>query len=230
MASNTATKRSITTDSSSRRTADEKAKAALDERDEKSIIKLLKDAGVKSYEPRVVSQLVERMRRYTTEILWDTRDYADHAGRVDIAMDDVRLAVRKKQDILSAGPPARDDLIRQADEVNRKPLPLIPDVFGVRLPPPQYQNTLPNLQWEAEHESLPTPQSETEQMDVEATSQHGSRNKKKPKLGAKSTKKDPFQTFGALTFSEKHKAEREKAAKTNKKKSKQAKPAQHARG
>lgn len=41
MASNTATKRSITADSSSKRTAEEKAKAALDERDEKSIIKVL---------------------------------------------------------------------------------------------------------------------------------------------------------------------------------------------
>lgn len=38
----------------------------------------------------------------------DARDYADHAGRADIGMDDVRLAVRKKQDALSAGPPTRE--------------------------------------------------------------------------------------------------------------------------
>jgi len=41
-------------------------------------------------------------------VVQDARDYADHAGRVDIGMDDVRLAVRKKQDALSAGPPTRE--------------------------------------------------------------------------------------------------------------------------
>lgn len=45
---------------------------------------------------------------YTLEIVNDARDYADHAGRVDIGMDDVRLAVRKKQDTLTAGPPSRE--------------------------------------------------------------------------------------------------------------------------
>lgn len=47
------------------------------------------------------------------------------------------------------------DIIRQADEVNRIPLPPIPDDFGVRLPPLQYQTTLPNLQWDAEVDALP---------------------------------------------------------------------------
>lgn len=45
---------------------------------------------------------------YTLEVVRDARDYADHAGRADIGMDDVRLAVRKKQDALSAGPPTRE--------------------------------------------------------------------------------------------------------------------------
>lgn len=45
---------------------------------------------------------------YTLEIVNDARDYADHAGRANIAMDDVRLAVRKKQDALAAGPPTRE--------------------------------------------------------------------------------------------------------------------------
>lgn len=44
------------------------------------------------------------------------------------------------------------DQIQQADEVNRIPLPAIPDRFGVRLPPFEYQTTLPNLQWGAEEE------------------------------------------------------------------------------
>ena len=48
--------------------------------------------------------------------------------------------------------PSPQDQIRQADEVNRIPLPAIPDRFGVRLPPFEYQTTLPNLQWAAEEE------------------------------------------------------------------------------
>lgn len=47
------------------------------------------------------------------------------------------------------------DIIRQADEVNGVPLPPIPDEFGVRLPPLEFQTTLPNLQWDAEAEALP---------------------------------------------------------------------------
>lgn len=37
-----------------------------------------------------------------------------------------------------------------AEEVNKKPLPAIPDSYGIRLPPPEYQTTLPNLQWHVE--------------------------------------------------------------------------------
>lgn len=47
------------------------------------------------------------------------------------------------------------DIIRQADEVNRIPLPPIPDKFGVRLPPLEYQTTLPNLQWDVEADAPP---------------------------------------------------------------------------
>ncbi|CAM9672821.1 unnamed protein product, partial [Laminaria digitata] len=126
---------------------------------------------------------------YTLEVVQDARDYADHAGRTDIGMEDVRLAVRKKQDALSAGPPTREDIIRQADEVNRIPLPPIPDKFGVRLPPLQYQTTLPNLQWDAEAEALPD--QDINQMDADPDSvqaQHGNRNKRAkttPKLEVK---------------------------------------------
>ena len=48
--------------------------------------------------------------------------------------------------------PFLQDQIRQADEVNQVPLPAIPDRFGVRLPPFEFQTTLPNLQWGAEEE------------------------------------------------------------------------------
>eukprot|EP00752_Nemacystus_decipiens_P001309 g1299.t1 len=172
--------------------AEVRTKVALDQRDEKSIARILKDAGVTSYEPRVVNHLVDRMRKYTLEVVQDARDYADHAGRADIGMDDVRLAVRKKQDALSAGPPTREDQIRQADEVNRIPLPAIPDRFGVRLPPFEYQTTLPNLQWGVEEEPA-RDGDKSSGMDVDGedaqAAPHGNRNKKaKPTPGLEAKK------------------------------------------
>ncbi|CAN0073498.1 unnamed protein product [Ectocarpus sp. 8 AP-2014] len=204
--------------------AQARTKAALDQRDEKSIVRLLKDAGVTSYEPRVVSHLVDRMRRYTREVLIDARDYADHAGRTDLGMQDVRLAVRKKQDALSAGPPSREDQIRQADEVNRIPLPAIPDKFGVRLPPFQYQNTLPNLQWEAHAE--PPVHDEAGEMDVDPEQAQsplsGNRNKK-----AKTT--PGLETKKPLTLKEKKEQEEANRAKAEAKAARRRMQAQNAK-
>ncbi|CAM9626059.1 unnamed protein product, partial [Ectocarpus sp. 12 AP-2014] len=187
-------------------------------------LQLLKDAGVTSYEPRVVSHLVDRMRRYTREVLIDARDYADHAGRTDLGMQDVRLAVRKKQDALSAGPPSREDQIRQADEVNRIPLPAIPDKFGVRLPPFQYQNTLPNLQWEAHAE--PPVHDEAGEMDVDPAQAQsplsGNRNKKARTTPGLETKKP-------LTLKEKKEQEEANRAKAEAKAARRRLQAQNAK-
>lgn len=40
---------------------------------------------------------------YVSEIVTDARAYADHAGRLDIRMKDVRLASQKRQDALTPG-------------------------------------------------------------------------------------------------------------------------------
>ncbi|CAM9113266.1 unnamed protein product [Ascophyllum nodosum] len=123
------------------------------------------------------------MRQYTTEILADAKDYADHAGRVKISLDDVRLAARKKQEALAAGPLTREDVIWLAEEVNRIPLPPIPDEFGLRLPPPEFQTTLPDLQWEVLKDLVPPGASQVRWTkicsgEVTSRSHGGSRNKK----------------------------------------------------
>jgi histone H3/H4 len=58
---------------------------------------LLRSMGVKDVEPRVVSQLLERLRRYTASLLYDGRDYANHAGRDKIEVADVRLAAQERK-------------------------------------------------------------------------------------------------------------------------------------
>lgn len=40
---------------------------------------------------------------YVSEVVADARAYADHAGRSDIRMKDVRLASKKRQDALTPG-------------------------------------------------------------------------------------------------------------------------------
>lgn len=41
---------------------------------------------------------------YTMEIIRDARDFADHAGRMNVAMDDARLAVQKRQRAAACAP------------------------------------------------------------------------------------------------------------------------------
>lgn len=57
---------------------------------------LLKSMGIEEWEPRVINQLLEFMYSYTSDILKDSVDYAAHAGRKQIDIADVRLAVDSK--------------------------------------------------------------------------------------------------------------------------------------
>ncbi|CAM9130262.1 unnamed protein product [Discosporangium mesarthrocarpum] len=94
------------------------------------------------------------MRKYANAILFDAKDYANHAGRSSITMEDVRLAVRQNQESSAAITPQRDDLIQLAGEVNRRPLLPLPEVYGLHLPPPQYRMTAALVQLVPEKEEV----------------------------------------------------------------------------
>uniref|UniRef100_A0A6B2LQ22 Bromodomain associated domain-containing protein n=1 Tax=Arcella intermedia TaxID=1963864 RepID=A0A6B2LQ22_9EUKA len=116
---------------------------------------LLNSMGVKCWEPRVVPQLLEFLHCYVSEVLLDGQDYAFHAGRSNIELADVRLAIESKLD-KGTRPPGRQELIRIARRKNQSAIPPLPfKVAGVLLPPDEYCLTKDNYQVVSEMDNPP---------------------------------------------------------------------------
>ncbi|KAF0303150.1 Transcription initiation factor TFIID subunit 9 [Amphibalanus amphitrite] len=99
---------------------------------------ILKEAGVTSYDQRVINQMLEFTYKYVTNILEDARVYCAHAKKKNIDLDDVKLAVQMQLDQNYTTPPPRDLLADIARTRNSTPLPLIKPQCGLRLPPDRY--------------------------------------------------------------------------------------------
>ena len=97
------------------------------------ITQILDSMGVQSYEGTVVPQLIEVMHRYSEEVLKDAYDYALHTGRKSTEMGDLKVALKIRD--LNPAIPSRAAMTSLALEVNKKPLPPINGVTGLRLPP-----------------------------------------------------------------------------------------------
>ena len=92
--------------------------------------------------PQAAACMLEHIRRYRQEIMSSAKKYADAAGRTEVAKADVQLAAELRHDHPVALAAQLPKLNFVAQQVNRKPLPPIPDTFsGVKLPPPPHQIT-----------------------------------------------------------------------------------------
>lgn len=93
-------------------------------RDAVAVAAMLKGMGFEKYEPAVVHMLVDVMHGHVTGLLHTARGLADHAGKPEIDMDDLRLAASTQR----APPqiPGRSAVLALARERNAVPLPLIP--------------------------------------------------------------------------------------------------------
>ncbi|RKP08469.1 transcription initiation factor TAFII31 [Thamnocephalis sphaerospora] len=107
---------------------------------------ILNTLGVEEYDPKVLPMLMEFAHRYMTDVFQDAQLYADHAGKRDVDLDDVQLAIQGIVNNSFTGPPPREFLTELAAEKNSAPLPLIPERYGIRLPPEQYCLTGANYQ------------------------------------------------------------------------------------
>ncbi|KAI9101754.1 transcription initiation factor IID, 31kD subunit-domain-containing protein [Phlyctochytrium arcticum] len=115
-------------------------------RDAKLVSLILQAMGVEEYEPRVVPQILEFVHRYVLDVLGDAQTYADHASHNHINMDDIRLAIEGRASHSFTTPPGREFLDALAAKRNTVPLPIIPEKFGVRLPPERHTLTGTNFQ------------------------------------------------------------------------------------
>ena len=109
-------------------------------RDAKLLSLVLEAANVDDYEPIVIPQLLEMTYRYVLDVLQDAQVFSEHAGRKDIALADVRLAIENRVCNSFNGPPSKEVMYDIAQQKNSIPLPLITEKFGLRLPPER--NTL----------------------------------------------------------------------------------------
>ncbi|KXN86364.1 Transcription initiation factor TFIID subunit 9 [Leucoagaricus sp. SymC.cos] len=109
--------------------------------------------SVQDAQPGVLHQLLEFSHRYTAQVLTDASVYAEHAGRGGkVEMDDVTLAVQARVGWEFGGRVPKEVerfraissnslmfclkyILSLANDVNASPLPVVPEVFGVRLPP-----------------------------------------------------------------------------------------------
>ncbi|KAJ3558947.1 hypothetical protein NM688_g635 [Phlebia brevispora] len=92
---------------------------------------------VQDAQPGVLHQLLEFSYRYTSQVLSDALVYAEHAGRSGkVEMDDVVLAVQARVGWEFGGRVPKEYTLSLAAQTNAIPLPSVPEVFGVRLPPP----------------------------------------------------------------------------------------------
>ena len=86
------------------------ASVADEPRDARVVRELLRSMGLGEgeYEPRVVHQFLDLAYRYVGDVLGDAQVYADHAGKVQIDADDVRLAIQAKVNFSFSQPPPRE--------------------------------------------------------------------------------------------------------------------------
>ncbi|KAJ3085675.1 Transcription initiation factor TFIID subunit 9B [Quaeritorhiza haematococci] len=115
-------------------------------RDAKLLSLLLQSMDIDDYEPKVIPQLLEFTHRYVVDVLTDAQLFAEHAGRSELDLADVRLAVEGRISHSFTNPPAKDFLFELAEKKNSQPLPIVPEKFGVRLPPERHCLTGINFQ------------------------------------------------------------------------------------
>ncbi|KAF9289835.1 Transcription initiation factor TFIID subunit 9 [Mortierella alpina] len=115
-------------------------------RDAKVISLILQSLSVEDAEQKVIHQLLEFAHRYTTDVFQDALLYSEHAGRTEVGLDDVRLAIQGRVNHSFTAPPPKEFLLELAEEKNKVPLPLIPEKYGIRLPHERHCLTAVNFQ------------------------------------------------------------------------------------
>ena len=114
-------------------------------RDAISLDKLIRNIGIEKYDAAIIEQLLDVIYRHVSEVLEDAVSYQEHAGRTELEVDDVRLAIQTKQASSFSDPPPLSFLVEMADAKNSQPI-LLPDRPCVLVPPREYCLTEVNYQ------------------------------------------------------------------------------------
>lgn len=77
-------------------------------REAKLVSLLLSSSGINECEPKVIQQILEFMYRYVTDVLQDCLVYSEHAGKSEVDLEDLRMAIRAQLRHMFVQPPSRD--------------------------------------------------------------------------------------------------------------------------
>jgi transcription initiation factor TFIID subunit 9B len=137
-------------------------------RDVRLLHLILASMGVTSYQDRVPLQIMDFAYRYTHGVLQDALYYNDHAhgsssgnsaniqaaglgpSNAPLTVEDIRLAVAARVNYQFKPVPPKELLLELAQEKNKRPLPSVPQQWGIRLPPEKY--CLTSKEWEIDEE------------------------------------------------------------------------------
>lgn len=104
------------------------AKQTIDKPDAaQTVISILHDMGVSSFNDGVVNQLLELLNRYVCNVANDSAAIAANSMRYCTAEDDVKLAILQRRQLEFTHPPAVDVAIQLSAELNKQPLPGLPE-------------------------------------------------------------------------------------------------------
>ncbi|PVV01799.1 hypothetical protein BB560_003771, partial [Smittium megazygosporum] len=126
---------------------DESSSKELNIPNEHKIISLiLRSQGVEDCDSNVTNLLLEYAKRYTEDVLKDALIYSEYAGKNEIDNDDIQLAIQGRTSYSFSSPPDPQFYLQLSKEVNKTPLPLISEKFGLRLPSEKHTLTGVNFQ------------------------------------------------------------------------------------
>ncbi|AMD20244.1 HDL500Cp [Eremothecium sinecaudum] len=123
-------------------------------RDVRLLHLLLASQSIHAYEDKVPLQLMDFAHRYTKGVLKDAVLYNDYAGggnnNGDLSVEDIRLAIAARTQYQFKPTAPKELLLQLAQERNKKPLPQVMSMWGIRLPPEKY--CLTTKEWTVEEE------------------------------------------------------------------------------
>ncbi|CAR28796.1 hypothetical protein ZYGR_0U01550 [Zygosaccharomyces rouxii] len=115
-------------------------------RDVRLLHLLLASQSIHQYEDQVPLQLMDFAHRYTRGVLKDAVVYNDYAessnaqgsSNQGLSVEDIRLAIAARTQYQFKPTAPKELLLQLAAERNKKALPQVMGMWGVRLPPEKY--------------------------------------------------------------------------------------------
>lgn len=124
-------------------------------RDVRLLHLLLASQSIHAYEDQVSLQLMDFAHRYTKGVLKDAVMYNEYASNgsnnSEITVEDIRLAIGARTQYQFKPTAPKELLLQLAQQRNKKPLPQVLSMWGVRLPPEKY--CLTAKEWKLDDEN-----------------------------------------------------------------------------